>query len=171
MMQNFLESLEDFSVTKQFISPDRDSMIAIDEVHQKIVVVFRQPQQRNFLTTYNYDHKIFSFQQLVGAKVLEDKRPLRKRFREDALSELHRPVKRMTTGRSLIPPEKISTLELRVMVREMTEASCHVNFLPLHTKVSKESKTYVQAKREIVTWDALLQQFIEQAGERTNAMQ
>lgn len=168
MMQNLLDHLEEFSATKQFISPDQESMIAIDEVQKKLLIVFNknEHEQKPFkiFTVYRYEYRIFSFHDLLQSEILENNRPLRKTPRNQSnapplVIDAKSKIERQSSARIL--NEKIKTMELKIIVDDTIHPSYSINLLPLQTTVYKNSKTYMNAKAEAISWHELLGKIIK----------
>lgn len=144
LLQNFIHNLDEFCATQLFISPDNDSMIAIDAKQKKIVIVFTKTQQQEAARIkwirYEYDHKLFYAADLVDVTIVEDNRTMQKRWFEEHGSPQHVSPQRFL--RRPARQQKIQSMALKMLVKDVVHAHYAVNFFPLHMSIRKDSKTY-----------------------------
>lgn len=75
-INTILSKTTDFKASHKFISPIADGMIAIDEVSKKVLLI--ENKHNNLMhfsktsSKYEYQHKVFSFNDVLQAEILED---------------------------------------------------------------------------------------------------
>lgn len=75
-LKNIVKILKNFNVTQEFISPNLESYIAIDESNRKICIIENEHkgngQLSRTLNKYDYKYYVYSFDEVIQSEILKD---------------------------------------------------------------------------------------------------
>jgi hypothetical protein len=88
-LKNVFNTLDDFSATQEFTSPNFESGIAIDEMRKKICII--ENQHKNYgevseTNKYEYQIYVYSFSEIIQSEILKNGVTITKISRSDQIS-------------------------------------------------------------------------------------
>ncbi|WP_210367889.1 SHOCT domain-containing protein [Bacillus sp. REN3] len=75
-MKNIVENIKDFNISQEFMSPNRESYIAIDEDTKKVCIIENKHKNHGelspTLSKFEYESFIYSFSEIIQSEIIKD---------------------------------------------------------------------------------------------------
>ncbi|WP_188206960.1 SHOCT domain-containing protein [Alkalibacillus aidingensis] len=166
--------LEDFTVTKEYITNDQDHGILIDEDNKKVCIVWQGMNR----------HKVFNYRDILESEIIEDGETITKSSRKSQIGGallggvLAGGVGAIIGGLSgkQKSDKEIISLDLKLVVNNTQNPVYTINFLKAEIEsisqkpipIKKSSSQYKLSKNKINHWHSLITVLIKQADEEDN---
>ncbi len=153
-LENLLKSTPDFKSDHKFLSPIADSLIAIDETNEKVLLIEnKHVNAMHFSKTtskYDYLHKVFSFEDILQVEMLEDGVTVNK---TSTSSQIGRAALGGLIGGGVgaiigglsgesVSSQKIRKAQLRVVVNNKEKSFYTITFIHFEQPQSKDNQFY-----------------------------
>ncbi|MDA2381444.1 SHOCT domain-containing protein [Bacillus cereus] len=174
-MKEIVDGIEGFKVTQEFISPDMEAMIAIDEDNMKVLIINNKVENvaelSQTLSKYDYEHQIFSYKDILQSEILEDDVTLTRTSRGSQIGGallggiLAGGVGAIIGGLSGSTKSinEVKKVQLQIVVNNTKKSFYRITFMSAETAISKDSSIYINSNKQITQWHSLFKVIIDMA--------
>ncbi|PGP04496.1 hypothetical protein CN996_09745 [Bacillus cereus] len=174
-MKEIVDGIEGFKVTQEFISPDMEAMIAIDEDNKKVLIINNKVENvaelSQTLSKYDYEHQIFSYKDILQSEILEDDVTLTRTSRGSQIGGallggiLAGGVGAIIGGLSGSTKSinEVKKVQLQIVVNNTKKSFYRITFMSAETAISKDSSIYINSNKQITQWHSLFKVIIDMA--------
>ncbi|WP_233879904.1 SHOCT domain-containing protein [Virgibacillus halodenitrificans] len=171
-MKETLNQVEDFETTQEYISTDRESMLAIDETNKKVCIINNKYDNVSYLSQtfgkYDYEYYVFPYQDILQSEILEDGVTITKTSRGSQIGgallggALAGGVGAIIGGLSgkTKGTNEVKKVQLQVVVNNTRKSFHRITFLSRDEPFSKDNLLYRNANKEITHWHNILSHII-----------
>lgn len=172
-MKEILDGIEGFKVTQEFISPDMETMIAIDEDNKKVLIINNKIENvaelSQTLSKYDYEHQIFSYKDILQSEILEDDVTITRTSRGSQIGGallggvLAGGVGAIIGGLSgsTKSTNEVKKVQLQIVVNNTKKSFYRITFMSAETAISKSSSIYINSNKQITHWHSLFKVIID----------
>ncbi|CAM3951585.1 hypothetical protein [Alkalicoccus chagannorensis] len=174
-----LEKHATFSPSRTFVSPDRETMIALDKQQQLLLLTTIKRKNTKVLSPtanhYDYETHILPFHSLLQSAMLQNGVPIDQKIRNVQITNVlpggmptdNPPIGESTTL-SLSPQDHAAALQLHVMTDQPSLPSCSITY---HQEPLGEHPSETPAYQELQQWHDLLSNMIDEADMKERTIQ
>ncbi|MFE4525636.1 SHOCT domain-containing protein [Cytobacillus firmus] len=163
---------KDFNITQEFISPNLESYIALDENNKKVCIIENKhdnvAELSQTLSKYDYKSYVFAFKDILQSEILEDGATITKTSRGSQIGGallggvLAGGVGAVIGGLSgsSSSTTEVKKIQLQVIVNDRIKSFHRVTFMSAETLLPKDSVIYKNANNKITHWHNLISHLI-----------
>lgn len=171
-LKEALGQIENFKSTQEFISSDRETMIAIDEESKKVCILWNKHDNVTELSStfgkYDYEYQIYDFRDILQTEILENGSTVTKTSRRSQVggallgSMLAGGAGAVIGGLSgaTKSQNEVKKVQLQIIVNDTKKPFHRITFMSEEKAVSKENMIYKHANKLITHWQSILSHII-----------
>jgi hypothetical protein len=173
-LKEMAKRIDDFNVTQEFISPNLESYIALDEDNKKVCIIENEHKNHGELSKttskFEYKHYVYSFNEIIQSEIISDGVTINKTSRSSQIGgalvggALAGGIGAVIGGLGTSSESKstVTNLELQVVVDNAKNSVHRVIFMSPH-----DLGKYItnNEEKEIAHWHNLLTHIINRTNE------